>query len=392
MPADGRNAPAIWQTAGFSIYVHWPFCAAKCPYCDFNSHVAAQIDHGAWADAYERDLDRWAALTPGRLVHSVFFGGGTPSLMEPATVARILDRIAQHWHLANDSEITLEANPTSAERDRFSGFRAAGVNRISLGVQALNDDDLQRLGRLHNVAEALAAVDMARTEFDRVSFDLIYARQDQTQAQWRAELSKALSLGMDHLSLYQLTIEPNTPFHARYQRGGLHGLPTENRAVSLFELTQDLCANAGLPAYEVSNHARPGSESRHNLIYWRGGEWLGVGPGAHGRIEQTDGRIATAALRSPDAWLRAIAAGHSGLEEKSTSNRRDQAEEYLMMSLRLSEGSDLGRLCDLGYELQQDRLAELIADGLLERKDSQLRTTARGRLLLNAVLSELLSD
>lgn len=391
MPADGHAAVAVWQTAGFGIYVHWPFCAAKCPYCDFNSHVSAHIDNQAWAEAYEADLDRWATITEGRTVRSVFFGGGTPSLMDPATVARVLDRIARHWHLANDVEITLEANPTSSEQVRFAGFRSAGINRISLGVQALNDEDLQRLGRLHSAAEALAAVEIARAEFDRVSFDLIYARQNQTEAQWRAELTTALSLGMDHLSLYQLTIEPGTPFHARQSRGKLQGLPAEDRAVALYELTQDLCTKAGLPAYEVSNHARPGSESRHNLIYWRGGDWLGIGPGAHGRIDRPDGRTSTAAIRSPDAWLRALKDDKHAYEEFTVASKQDQAEEYLMMSLRLTEGSELSRLTKLGFAVPKDHLDELVDDGLLDIRAGRLRTTDRGRLLLNAVLAKLLS-
>lgn len=391
LTADGHATPANWQTAGFGIYVHWPFCAAKCPYCDFNSHLSAQIDHAEWAGAYETALDLWAEETSGRVVGSVFFGGGTPSLMAPETVGRVLERIGKHWRLANDVEITLEANPTSVERDRLTSFLAVGINRVSLGVQALNDADLRRLGRLHTAEEAMNALDMARTLFDRVSFDLIYARQDQTETHWEAELSTALSLGMDHLSLYQLTIEPGTPFFARQRAGGLAGLPAEERAARLYEITQALCTAAGLPSYEVSNHAWRGAESRHNLIYWRGGDWLGIGPGAHGRIQSSGVRSGTAALQAPDGWLRAINSGQSSLEETLKISQLEQAEEYLMMSLRLTEGTDVARLAALGYDLPQASVDKLKQDGLLTKQGTRVAATPRGRLLLNAVLVELLS-
>ncbi|MCV6598485.1 MAG: radical SAM family heme chaperone HemW [Mangrovicoccus sp.] len=392
MTAEPLTSPATWQRAGFGIYVHWPFCAAKCPYCDFNSHVAASIDHPRWASAYERAIDLGAAQTPGRVVKSVFFGGGTPSLMDPATTGRILDRIAQHWTLANDVEITLEANPSSVEGAKFAAFRDAGVNRVSLGVQALNDHDLRQLGRLHDLAEALEALDIAQVCFDRVSFDLIYARQDQSEADWQAELTRALALGMDHLSLYQLTIEPGTPFHARQSRGGLKGLPDEDRAVHLYEMTQEICEAAGLPAYEVSNHARPGSESRHNQIYWRGGDWLGIGPGAHGRIDTVFGRRATAAESAPQRWLAEIEAGGDGICDQLAITPYEQGEEYLMMGLRLSEGIDLDHARWLGVTLDPVKMTQLMDQDLILRQGQQIMTTARGRLLLNAVLAELLGD
>ena len=269
---------------GFGLYLHWPFCQSKCPYCDFNSHVASEVDQGRWLRAYLAEIDRSLAETRGRLLQSVFFGGGTPSLMAPATVAAILERIRRSWTVANDWEVTLEANPGSVEAGKFLGFRDAGVNRLSMGLQALNDADLKRLGRLHSVAEAERALDIARQHFERVSFDLIYARQDQTPEAWRAELGRALAMTADHLSLYQLTIEDGTAFGDRHARGKLRGLPDEDRSVALYDITQELCDAAGLPAYEVSNHAGSDAQSRHNLIYWRGGDYVGIGPGAHGRL------------------------------------------------------------------------------------------------------------
>ncbi|HDR29144.1 radical SAM family heme chaperone HemW, partial [Rhodovulum sp.] len=282
-----------WQAGGFGLYVHWPFCLSKCPYCDFNSHVAASIDMGEWQRAYLSEIRRIGAETGPRTLTSVFFGGGTPSLMAPDLVAAILDTVRATWPCANDMEVTLEANPGSVEAGRFAGYRDAGVGRVSLGVQALNDADLGRLGRLHSAAEARAAFDIARNTFERVSFDLIYARQDQLLADWQAELGQALALGVDHLSLYQLTIEPGTAFGDRHARGGLRGLPDDDRAADMYLATQEICAAAGLPAYEVSNHARPGAESRHNLIYWRYGDYAGIGPGAHGRLTLDGRRWAT---------------------------------------------------------------------------------------------------
>ena len=299
-----RDLAEDWREGGFGLYLHWPFCAAKCPYCDFNSHVAASIDQDRWAAAYLAEIGRLADETPGRVLNSIYFGGGTPSLMRADVVAAILNRAADRWTLANDVEITLEANPGSVEADRFAGYAAAGVNRVSLGVQALNDDDLRRLGRIHSADEALRALDVARATFGRVSFDLIYARQDQTLPDWQAELARALAMGPDHLSLYQLTIEPGTAFYARHQAGGLRGLPDEDLGADLYALTQEMTAAAGLPAYEVSNHAGPGGESRHNLIYWRAGDWGGLGPGAHGRLTLGGSRWATEAPLAPGAWLR----------------------------------------------------------------------------------------
>jgi oxygen-independent coproporphyrinogen-3 oxidase len=295
-----------WRAGGFGLYLHWPFCQSKCPYCDFNSHVAASIDQRRWQRAYLAEIDRIGAETRGRVLNTVFFGGGTPSLMDPDIVAAVLDRVRATWTVANDWEVTLEANPGSVEAERFRAYREAGVNRLSMGVQALNDTDLRRLGRLHSLDEALGAFETARASFDRVSFDLIYARQDQTPDDWGRELDRALRMAVDHLSLYQLTIEDGTAFGARHAAGGLRGLPDDDRSVALYDMTQDRCAAAGMPAYEVSNHARPGAESRHNLIYWRGGDYAGIGPGAHGRLTLNGQRYATEAPRAPGAWLERV--------------------------------------------------------------------------------------
>lgn len=378
-----------WQHGGFGVYVHWPFCKAKCPYCDFNSHVRQSVDQSAWTEAYLAEIDRTAAETGPRAVQSVFFGGGTPSLMEPALVGAILDRIAARWSMSNDAEITLEANPTSVEAERFRGYRDAGVNRLSLGIQALDDTDLHRLGRQHSAAEALAALALARETFPRVSCDLIYARQDQTLAGWQAELAQLLSLGPDHMSLYQLTIEDGTAFGRLFAEGKLRGLPDEDLAAEMYEATEGLCAQAGLLAYEVSNYAQPGSESRHNLIYWRMGDYAGIGPGAHGRLTLPHGRFATSTLRSPEAWLAAAAKGNGETERELLSDE-DRAVEYLMMSLRLAEGSDLSRFVALrGRSLPDDRLNTLIQNGFLTRHGDILATTSTGRLVLNRLLLEL---
>ncbi|GAB1361242.1 radical SAM family heme chaperone HemW [Rhodobacter sp.] len=380
-----------WQHGGFGVYVHWPFCKAKCPYCDFNSHVRQSVDQSAWAEAYLSEIDRTAAETGPRAVQSVFFGGGTPSLMNPALVGAILDRIASRWSMSNDVEITLEANPTSVEAERFRGYRDAGVNRLSLGIQALNDTDLRRLGRQHSAAEALAALALARETFDRVSCDLIYARQDQTLAGWQAELRQLLSLGPDHMSLYQLTIEDGTAFGRLFDEGNLRGLPDEDLSAEMYETTAVLCAEAGLDAYEVSNYAKTGSESRHNLIYWRMGDYAGIGPGAHGRLTLPTGRFATATLRSPEAWLAAAAKGN-GETERECLTGDDRAVEYLMMSMRLTEGCDLTRFAALrGKPLPDDRLNALIQDGFLLRDKNRLIATPNGRLVLNRLLLELCS-
>ncbi len=381
-----------WRQGGFGLYLHWPFCAAKCPYCDFNSHVSNAIDHDAWRTAYLREIDRYAALTSGRVLNSVFFGGGTPSLMPAETVQAILDRIRHHWTPANDLEITLEANPGSVEATRFAGYAAAGVNRISMGIQALNDIDLRRLGRIHSVAEARAAFSIARCHFDRVSFDLIYARQDQTLADWRTELSKALSMAVDHLSLYQLTIEPGTAFGARHDAGGLRGLPTDDLAVDMYEVTQELCGAAGMPAYEVSNHAAPGAESRHNLIYWRQGDYVGIGPGAHGRLTLDGTRWATEAFSNPAKWL---SHSHDAKTEKpwAAVPGRDRAGEYLMMGLRLSTGIDMQRYENLAKAPFDTSVIERLVDlNMVQIDGTSLAATPQGRMVLNSVITELLPD
>jgi oxygen-independent coproporphyrinogen-3 oxidase len=381
--------PATWQIAGFGIYVHWPFCAAKCPYCDFNSHVSARIDQGAFREAYLGELAFWAERTPGRIVSSVFFGGGTPSLMEPETVAAILDYIRRSWPVANDLEVTLEANPTSVEAGRFRGFADAGVTRFSIGMQALRDEDLRRLGRLHSAAEARKAYDVARSISDRVSFDLIYARQHQDLTAWKQELSEAIAMGPDHLALYQLTIEEGTAFWDRARAGRLRGLPVEDLSADLFDATQEICGAAGLPRYEVSNHSRPGAECRHNLVYWRGGEWLGIGPGAHGRVEVDGVRLATVALRAPEAWRRRVQEAGHGLEIRSALTPLEIADEYVLMALRLSEGMHWDRLERLEESVDLEAYRELLQDGFLKDTQGGIAATEAGVLLLDAIISRL---
>lgn len=376
---------------GFGIYVHWPFCAAKCPYCDFNSHVRREVDHPAWRAALLRALETEAARTSGRRVDSIFFGGGTPSLMPPETVAAVIDAIGRLWTLAPDAEITLEANPTSVEAGRFRAYAEGGVNRVSMGVQALNDPDLKALGRMHSVAEARAAFDIARGVFARVSFDLIYARMGQTPEGWRAELREALAMAVDHLSLYQLTIESGTRFADLYRLGKLH-IPEDDAAAAMYDVTQEECTRAGLPAYEVSNHARPGAESRHNLIYWRYGDYVGIGPGAHGRLSLNGQRMATETVLAPEPWLAAAAVNGTGITRETLVTAEEQASEYLMMSLRLAEGSDLARFEALGAApLPEARVIELETDGFLMRRGNRLIATPKGRILLNAVLARLLT-
>jgi len=369
--------------------VHWPFCAAKCPYCDFNSHVTAQIDQAAWLEAYRIEIERISAETPGRVLRSIFFGGGTPSLMEPEVVDGVISAARAAWGFTNDIEITLEANPSSVERGRFAGYADAGVNRLSMGVQALNDHDLRRLGRLHSVAEARAAFEVARGCFPRVSFDLIYARQDQSRGAWAAELREALAMAVDHLSLYQLSIEEGTAFGARAAAGGLRGLPSDDLSADMYLETQDILGAAGMPAYEVSNHARDDAESRHNLIYWRQGDWAGVGPGAHGRLTIDGVRWATEAHRAPGAWLAAVRSG-SGELPRSALPMEEQATEYLLMSMRLAEGMDILRYERLaGRRLDPARVVALADMGMVESDGRRLRTTGAGRPLLNAILREL---
>lgn len=379
-----------WRAGGFGLYVHWPFCAAKCPYCDFNSHVSASIDQTRWLAAYRVELGRIAALVPGRVLNSIFFGGGTPSLMDPETVAGVIEVARGHWPLANDIEITLEANPTSVEAGRFAGYAQAGVNRLSMGVQALNDADLRRLGRMHTAAEARAAFDIARAAFPRVSFDLIYARQDQSRADWAAELREALAMAVDHLSLYQLTIEPGTAFGARHAKGGLKGLPDEDLAADLWEETQAVCAAAGMLNYEISNHARPGAESRHNLLYWRQGDWAAIGPGAHGRLSLGETRLATEAHRAPGLWLEQVEREGSGDAVQEVQSRRDRALEYLLMGLRLREGISPARLAAMDAAvLDPQGLAELAGLGLIELSPGRLAASDAGLPLLNAVLRRI---
>jgi oxygen-independent coproporphyrinogen-3 oxidase len=374
----------------FGVYVHWPFCRAKCPYCDFNSHVRhGGVDEARFLTAYLAELARFAALAPARTVTSVFFGGGTPSLMRPQTVAAILAAITGHWIIANDVEITLEANPTSVEAENFAGYGSAGVNRLSLGVQALDDRSLKALGRQHSTEEALAALALAKRYFDRVSFDLIYAREGQTAIAWEAELRHALDHAADHLSLYQLTIEDGTPFAALHAAGSLR-VPEGELASELYGLTQELCEVAGLPAYEVSNHARPGAESRHNLLYWRGHDYAGVGPGAHGRITIDGAKRALSAIKSPEAWLAEVEAAGHGLASEESLSAADSAEEYLLMGLRLSEGIDLARLAAIGGSaLDEARIGALESEGLLARWNTRLAATPKGRLVLNRLILEL---
>lgn len=381
-----------WQQGGFGIYVHWPFCQSKCPYCDFNSHVTASIDQDAWLESYLSEIKRYLELLPGRVVNSIFFGGGTPSLMQPHVVGGVIDAIGKGWTLANDVEISLEANPGSVEAGRFLGYREAGVNRISMGIQALNDPDLRRLGRLHSVSEALQAFDVARSTFSRVSFDLIYARQDQTLADWEAELTRALGYAVDHLSLYQLTIEQGTAFGDRYNRGLLKGLPADDSAADMYDLTQSICADHGMPAYEISNHAGPGAQSRHNLIYWRYGDYVGIGPGAHGRITVGGRKFATEAHRAPGKWLAEVKDG-SGDSAKNEVIGPEQGLEYLLMCLRLSEGLDRERYRALAQrDFDPDTLAELRDMGMIVADDQSLQVTEKGRPVLNAILAELAGD
>ena len=377
----------------FGIYVHWPFCAAKCPYCDFNSHVRTAIDEDGWVDAIERELD-WTAEAQGKdrpIVETIFFGGGTPSLMQGRSAARILDKISRLWRMTNDVEITLEANPASADAGRFADYRAAGVNRLSLGMQALNDADLKFLGRLHNAAEARAALDLAMKNFERVSLDLIYARPGQSDVQWREELKKALAFGTDHLSLYQLTIEPETPFALLHRNGQLR-IPDDDLAAGLYETTQELTEAAGRPAYEISNHARPGSESRHNLIYWRYGDYAGVGPGAHGRLMLNGKRIATSAIRLPERWRETVAKEAKAFTDFTAIDDADAAREHLLMNLRLREGIDLAAYqARWGHRPSPEKIMPLIEQGMLRQEGNVLSATPQGRLVLNAVIAALLN-
>jgi oxygen-independent coproporphyrinogen-3 oxidase len=371
--------------AGFGLYIHWPFCRSKCPYCDFNSHVRDSIDEGRWRCALLAELDHFAQETGGRTLTSIFFGGGTPSLMSPATTAKLLDRAASLWRFAPEIEVTLEANPTSVEADRFRDFRSAGVNRVSLGVQSLDDEALRFLGRRHDASEALAAIELARKNFPRWSFDLIYARPGQDEAAWEAELRRALPLVGDHLSVYQLTIEPGTAFETAHRRGDFV-LPDEDRAATLFELTQSVLEADGLPAYEISNHARPGGECRHNLVYWRYEDYVGAGPGAHGRLTVGSEKFATRQLRAPETWLAAVEAHGHGTQERLPLTTEQQLEEQLMMGMRLAEGVNRRKLSG---PLDAMRIARLAEGGFVVADEERLAATAAGRQRLNAVLGAL---
>jgi len=376
--------------SGFGIYVHWPFCAAKCPYCDFNSHVRSQIDETGWVDAIGRELAHVAALQGERRpkVEAIFFGGGTPSLMRGASVGATLDAISKYWTLDPDVEITLESNPASADAARFRDYKAAGVNRLSLGIQALNDPDLKMLGRLHNTAEAKSAIRMALSTFERTSFDLIYARPEQAVEDWKAELREAIAFGTEHLSLYQLTIEPATPF-ATLARTGALKIPDDDRAVALYEATQEVSEAAGLPAYEISNHARAGAQSRHNLIYWRYGDYAGVGPGAHGRLVLDGKRVATACERLPERWREMVLRDGFGFAQTPISDE-EAAREHLLMNLRLTEGLDISAYkARWNIALDDARIDSLAQDGLLERAGVVIRATPNGRLVLNSVIAAL---
>jgi len=379
------------MTDPLALYIHWPFCLSKCPYCDFNSHVREGVDMALWQKALLTDLAYEAGLTQGRTLGSIFFGGGTPSLMPPALVQALIDAAAQHWTFADTIEITLEANPSSVEAARFADLAQAGINRVSLGLQALDDATLRFLGRAHDVAEGLAALDVAQRHFARVNFDLIYARPNQSPDQWEAELRRALSFGTGHLSLYQLTIEPGTRFETLVRQGQFTPMDPDD-AAHFYELTQQVTQAAGLPAYEISNHARPGEQSRHNLTYWRYGDYAGIGPGAHGRRHG----MATVRHRKPENWLAALARHGHGLQEETVLSAQDKAREALLMGLRLHEGEDLGRIAVLSG-VAADALVDpaaverLASHGLLEREGSHIRVTGAGMLLLDAILAEIVA-
>ncbi|MCG6206478.1 radical SAM family heme chaperone HemW [Rhodopseudomonas sp. HC1] len=388
MPASSDQ---VSGKPAFGVYVHWPFCLSKCPYCDFNSHVRhAAIDEERFAAAFAREIETTAQRIGPRDVTSIFLGGGTPSLMQPQTVGAILDAIGKHWRVAPDAEISLEANPTSVEATRFRGYRAAGINRVSLGVQALDDASLKTLGRLHTAQEAMDAVAIARSVFDRYSFDLIYARPGQTPPMWEAELRRAIGEAAEHLSLYQLTIEAETPFFALHRAGKLL-TPDESASRALYDVTQSVCAELGLPAYEISNHARPGAECKHNLVYWRGQEYAGVGPGAHGRLDIGNIRYATATERRPESWLMRVEGSGHGIVTDERLNSEERADEFLLMGLRLAEGIDPRRYQALsGRSLDPSRIAVLREEGAIAvDADGRLRVTLAGFPVLDAVVADL---
>jgi putative oxygen-independent coproporphyrinogen III oxidase len=395
LPLERTPQDKTAEPQGLAVYIHWPFCKFKCPYCDFNSHVREKVSHDDWRDAYARELRHYRGLTGARQIQSVFFGGGTPSLMAPETAALVIETIDDLWGLPQGTEITLEANPTSVEADKLRAFKSAGVNRVSLGVQALDDADLKTLGRQHSAAEALAAVKTAAQIFERYSFDLIYARPSQSVEDWRAELAAALPYTRGHMSLYQLTIEEGTQYHTLYRRGDLK-MPDEETAARMYELTQEMTEAAGMPAYEVSNHARFGDESRHNLVYWRYGDYAGIGPGAHGRLTLGGVKQATRAHRAPELWLERVRDHGHGAHGFETVDFAERGREALMMGLRLAEGvpfarieAETGRPLSEFINLAQARILE--DEGLLTRAHSTLAATPQGRQKLNAVLSFLLA-
>jgi oxygen-independent coproporphyrinogen-3 oxidase len=376
---------------GFGVYLHWPFCAAKCPYCDFNSHVRhQQIDQAAYAAAFRTEIATTAATIGPQTVNSIFIGGGTPSLMDPKTVEQLIDTVAANWSIAENCEISLEANPSSVEAERFRGYRAAGVNRVSLGVQALSDTSLRALGRLHNTQQAIEAIEIARAVFDRLSFDLIYARPIQTLKGWQTELEQAISMAADHLSLYQLTIEENTPFYHLFHSGKID-MPDAELAADFFSMTQDITDSHGLPAYEISNHAKPGSECQHNLLYWRYGTYAGIGPGAHGRLTTLTGRLASVTEPNPERWLERVGANGHGMVELSSLDPEQCADEMLLMGLRLREGISLTRFAEMsGRQISDLRIDQLVRDGMIVRTpEDQIRATSTGWLVLDAVVADL---
>lgn len=384
---------AIHYDPAFGVYVHWPFCASKCPYCDFNSHVRHNgVDQDMFVEAYVKEISHMASLAPNREVTSIFFGGGTPSLMEPKTLATILEAISKNWAVSETCEISMEANPSSVEADRFRAYRSAGVNRVSLGVQSLEDAQLKFLGRLHSASEAIKAIEIARETFPRISFDLIYARPEQTAKAWEAELNSALELSADHLSLYQLTIEQGTAFFDLHERGKLSPLP-ENPSAELYELTQEITNTAGFQTYEISNHAKPGAQCQHNLVYWRGQDYAGIGPGAHGRLSVNEGRLATETIKNPEEWWQQVMVKEHGMIERFALLPAEHADELLLMGLRLAEGFDPSRyeaLTNQGFEPEKINFLENL--GMIETlDDGRLRATPKGFLLLDAVVADLAS-
>ncbi|MHA1189744.1 MAG: radical SAM family heme chaperone HemW [Alphaproteobacteria bacterium] len=390
--ADASLAPLPPESeTAFGVYVHWPFCAAKCPYCDFNSHVRHQaIDQSRYVAAFGRELAASAARTSGRTVTSIFFGGGTPSLMAPEAVGAILAAIGRHWRVADTVEITLEANPSSVEAERFAGYRAAGVNRVSIGVQALNDADLKVLGRLHDVAAARAAVALAANIFDRFSYDLIYARPNQSLEAWEAELRNALEFAGSHLSLYQLTIEPGTPYFALHRAGKLV-VPEPDRLADFDARTLEICKAHGLRRYEISNYARPGQESRHNITYWRYQDYVGVGPGAHGRFSEGETKVATSCEASPEDWLALVEDRGAGWVVDTALSLEECGDEYLLMGMRLAEGISLARYEALsGRTIDPARVAALVEHGMVVMAhDGRLRATPAGFAVLDSVIADL---